>query len=98
MKYSPSGSQTSIEARSTDNRIRMEVRDQGHGIPKHMRDQVFKKFVRLEEGGPATRSSSGLGLSFCRLVAEAHEGRIWVEGNLPKGSSFVLELPEPPTA
>ena len=94
MKYSPSGSQTSIEARSAENHIRLEVHDQGHGIPKHMRDQVFKKFVRLEEGGPNTRSSSGLGLSFCRLVAEAHEGRIWVEGNLPKGSSFVLELPE----
>ena len=98
LKYSPSGSQTRIEARVAENRIRMEVRDQGQGIPKHLRDQVFKKFVRLEEDGPDTRSSSGLGLAFCRLVAEAHEGRIWVEGNLPRGSSFVLELPEARTA
>jgi signal transduction histidine kinase len=94
MKYSPVGSRTRIEARATEQSIRLEVHDQGHGIPKDMRDQVFKKFVRLDEGGPNTRSSSGLGLAFCRLIAEAHEGRIWVEGNLPKGSSFVLELPE----
>ncbi len=94
LKYSPTGSQTRIEARVTGNCVRMEVRDQGQGIPKHMRDQVFKKFVRLEEGEQDTRSSSGLGLAFCRLVAEAHEGRIWVEGNQPTGSSFVLELPE----
>jgi two-component system sensor histidine kinase/response regulator len=98
LKYSPSGSQTRIEARVAENRIRMEVRDQGQGIPKHLRHQVFKKFVRLEEDGPDTRSSSGLGLAFCRLVAEAHKGRIWVEGNLPRGSSFVLELPEARTA
>jgi signal transduction histidine kinase len=97
MKYSPVGSQTRIEARVTEQRVRLEVRDQGHGVPKDMRDQIFKKFVRLDEGEPNSRSSSGLGLAFCRLVAEAHGGRIWVEGNQPRGSSFMLELPEAST-
>lgn len=93
LKYSPSGSCTRIEARTTEGAVRLEVRDQGQGIPAHMRQQVFAKFVRLDASGSNTRSSSGLGLAFCQLVAEAHEGRIWVEENPPMGSVFVLELP-----
>ncbi len=93
LKYSPSGSQTRIEAIPCGNGVRLEVRDQGEGIPEPMREQIFGKFVRLEEGGPGARSGSGLGLAFCQLVAEAHGGRIWVEDNLPRGSAFVLELP-----
>ena len=58
-----------------------------------MREQIFEKFVRLEEGLSGSRSSSGLGLAFCQLVAEAHQGRIWVEENPPQGSVFMLELP-----
>lgn len=93
LKYSPAGSHTRIEARSAKNGVRLEVRDQGQGIPEHMRDQIFGKFVRLEKGGQDTPSGSGLGLAFCQLVAEAHEGRIWVEENPPGGSVFVVELP-----
>ena len=94
LKYSPSGSHTRIEARAAENCVRLEVRDQGQGVPEHMREQIFGKFVRLEEGGPDTRSGSGLGLAFCQLVAEAHGGRIWVEENPSGGSVFVLEIPQ----
>lgn len=93
LKYSPSGSQTRIEARPVEGGVRLAVRDQGEGIPEPMREQIFGKFVRLEEGGPSTRSGSGLGLAFCQLVAEAHGGRIWVEDNPPRGSVFVMEIP-----
>ncbi len=93
LKYSPAGSRTSVQARVSDSGVRLEVRDQGRGIPAHMREHVFGKFVRLEEEGAKTRSSSGLGLAFCQLVAEAHEGRIWIEENEPSGSIFILEIP-----
>ena len=93
LKFSPAGSHTQVVARSTDSGVRVEVRDQGPGIPEPMREQIFGRFFRLDEGGPDLRSGSGLGLAFCRLVAEAHGGRIWVEDNTPKGSVFVLELP-----
>lgn len=96
LKYSTSGSCTRLEAHRTESGIRLEVRDQGQGIPEHMREQIFRKFVRLEEGQRDTRSSSGLGLAFCQLVAEAHQGRIWVEENQPRGSVFMLELPGAP--
>jgi signal transduction histidine kinase len=93
LKYSPKGSRTRIEAGPKGNGIVVKVSDEGQGIPEHMRDAVFSKFVRLEEEGASVRSSSGLGLTFCQVVAEAHGGRIWVEANLPKGSVFILELP-----
>lgn len=93
LKYSPSGSRTRIEARLEDSSVRLKVRDQGQGIPEHQREQIFGKFVRLDGDGPDTRSSSGLGLAFCQLVAEAHEGRIWVEENPSGGSVFVVEIP-----
>ncbi len=93
LKYSPPGSHTRIEAQPAENGVRLEVRDQGRGIPEHLRGQVFGKFVRLEEKEHSTRSGSGLGLAFCQLVAEAHEGRIWVEENPPRGSLFVVEIP-----
>lgn len=93
MKYSPAGSTTHIRARPTQKGVRLEVRDQGQGIPEHMRERIFGKFVRLDETGANTRSGSGLGLAFCQLVAEAHEGRIWVEENPPGGSVFVVEIP-----
>jgi len=93
LKYSPSGSRTHIEARRAESCVRLEVRDEGDGIPEHQREQVFEKFVRLEEPGRSRRSGSGLGLAFCQMVAEAHGGRIWVEENPPRGSVFVVELP-----
>ena len=93
LKYSPSGSHTRIEARTIENGVRLEVHDQGQGIPEPMREQIFGKFVRVHEPGSGTHSGSGLGLAFCQLVAEAHQGRIWVEENQPKGSRFVLEIP-----
>ena len=93
LKYSPSGSHTLVTALPSGEGVRLEVRDQGQGIPAHLHEQVFQKFVRIHETGDAARSGSGLGLAFCHLVAEAHGGRIWVEDNHPMGSVFVLELP-----
>lgn len=93
LKYSPSGSQTLLEAGSADGGVFFRVSDQGQGIPEHMREVIFDKFIRLEDEGAKTRSSSGLGLTFCQVVAEAHGGRIWVEENQPKGSVFIVEIP-----
>ena len=93
LKYSPSGSRTELEVRLDGDTVHLEVRDQGQGIPEHLRGSVFGKFVRLGDGGSIPGSGSGLGLAFCRMVAEAHQGRIWVEANRPRGSVFVLEFP-----
>jgi signal transduction histidine kinase len=93
LKYSPSGSQTQVEAERVENRVLLRVRDQGKGVPDAMRETIFNKFMRLEGEGATARTGSGLGLAFCKVVAEAHGGRIWVEENQPRGSVFVVELP-----
>jgi signal transduction histidine kinase len=93
MKYSPSGAKTRLEVVPSEIGVLLKVLDEGQGIPEHMREAIFDKFMRLEEEGAKVRSSSGLGLNFCQVVAEAHGGRIWVEENEPKGSTFILELP-----
>lgn len=93
-KYAPRGSLVELWARCADERLRLSVCDQGPGVPEQHRERVFRPFTRL--GGPGdehARRSHGLGLAFCRLSAEAHGGRAWVEDNEPQGARFCLELP-----
>jgi two-component system, sensor histidine kinase and response regulator len=92
-KYSPSGSEIRVEVDCREGAVLLRVRDQGPGIPEEMRDRIFDPFFRLDRDSEQARVSSGLGLAFCRSVAEVHSGRIWVESNEPVGAVFCLELP-----
>jgi signal transduction histidine kinase len=71
--------------------LRIQVLDHGPGIPEEHRHRIFDKFaiVTLKRSGTA---QIGLGLAFCKMVAEAHGGRIYVEANQPVGSIFTVEL------
>ncbi len=71
------------------------IQDTGPGIPPEAREQVFERFTRTNQGGAPIRGT-GLGLTFCKLVIEAHNGRIWVEDNPAGGSQFVFTLPGMP--
>jgi len=94
LKYSPAQSLLRVRAtRDSDNFVRLMVIDQGQGIPDEFKTQLFDRFVQLHNGRPITRRGVGLGLAFCRLVAEAHGGRIWVEDNPQGGSAFCALLP-----
>ena len=93
LKHTAGAGRTEIEAGRNENGVYLKVRDEGQGVPSHLRLAIFQKFVSLNEEGTRSFSDNGLGLAFCRVVVEAHGGRIWVEENLPKGSTFVLELP-----
>jgi len=82
-----------VKARMLGEAVHIRIQDQGPGIPDGMRGAIFDPFVRLSRDSEQARTSSGLGLAFCRAVARVHGGRIWVEPNEPKGSVFCLELP-----
>jgi signal transduction histidine kinase len=92
LKYTPPQSTVRVQARRRAGALELRVCDEGPGIPQEMRERVFEQRVRLEPSDSV--SGYGLGLSFCRLAAEAHGGRIWVEDNEPTGSIFCLQLPE----
>jgi signal transduction histidine kinase len=71
--------------------------DQGPGIPETYRERLFERFVQI--GGQAgARRGVGLGLTFCRLVVEAHGGHIWIDDNPEGGSIFAFTLQKAPTA
>lgn len=96
IKYSPPGTLIRVSARPLDGDSNFEVRiaDQGPGIPAEHRERVFEKYAQLDNPGEGqVRAGRGLGLTFCRLAAEAHGGRIFVEENSPRGSVFCVQLP-----
>lgn len=71
--------------------LRLRVLDQGPGIPAEQREKIFGKFEVLLARRQGI-AQVGLGLAFCRMVAEAHGGRVYVEPNAPRGSVFTLEI------
>lgn len=72
--------------------ILVEVIDQGPGIPDDYKEHLFDRYVQIE-GRRKVRRGVGLGLTFCKMVAEAHGGRMWIEDNPTGGSIFKFTLP-----
>ncbi|OLP17398.1 hybrid sensor histidine kinase/response regulator [Leptolyngbya sp. 'hensonii'] len=99
VKFSPSGGMVILQIEypsAGDNpntpvgQALIQVKDQGKGVREELRQQIFNKF---ETGDIAKGTTQiGLGLTFCKLVAEAHGGRIYVEPNAPQGSIFTVEI------
>jgi signal transduction histidine kinase len=75
---------------SSDMVIRFAIRDRGLGIKPIDLDKIFHKFG---QAGNRRNAGSGLGLTFCKLVTEAHGGQIWVESAPGSGSTFYFTLP-----
>jgi PAS domain S-box-containing protein len=70
-------------------RLRIVVRDTGHGVPPELRERIFEPFFTTKPAGVGT----GIGLSVSRRVVEAHGGRLWVEASVEGGAAFVIDLP-----
>ncbi len=73
--------------------VRVFVRDFGIGIASEEREKVFEKFYRVGNVLVHDVKGSGLGLSIVKHIIEAHQGKVTVESELGKGSTFVLHLP-----
>jgi two-component system sensor histidine kinase/response regulator len=85
-----------FKARKDGEGVLFTVADNGPGIPPQYHEVIFRKFERVKtQGVPKTRSS-GLGLAFCKLVVDAHGGKIWVQSAEGQGSSFHFTLPIKP--
>ena len=82
-----------VSARADQGGVRISVADDGPGIAPAYHELIFRKFERVRVAGASTARSSGLGLSFCKLVADAHGGRIWVQSAEGAGATFHLYLP-----
>lgn len=75
------------------NGVTLHVADSGYGIPENMHSRIFEKFTQAAPG-QGSRTSTGLGLNFCKLAVEAHHGRIWFDSTEGAGTTFYVWLPE----
>lgn len=86
-----------LGARGSGAGILFFVADTGPGIPPEYHEIIFRKFGQVELSAVPKVRSSGLGLTFCKLVVDLHGGRIWVKSSAGEGSTFYVELPLKPT-
>ena len=101
IKYTPEGGQITVAARRMPlaqadvrrNSVELTVTDTGIGIPEQDRPRVFERFYRVDKARSRELGGTGLGLAIVRHIVEGHGGQIWVEGNVPTGSRFVVRLP-----
>jgi signal transduction histidine kinase len=98
LTHSASAVSIHLSARRNDDGVLFTVADNGPGIPPEYHEVIFRKFERVKNPNMPRTRSSGLGLAFCKLVVEAHGGRIWVQSaGEGKGSAFHFALPARPT-
>ena len=93
VKYSPDGGYIRVTAKTDTDNLVIGVSDQGIGISPEDRAKLFAPFQRLGNSRVEGVKGVGLGLLVCRRLVEAHGGRIWVESELGKGSTFFFTLP-----
>lgn len=92
LRHAPPGSEVRVQAHEREGELELRVADHGPGVPPSQRASIFDAYVQMEAGRPRASGGRGLGLSFCKLVAQAHQGRIWMEDAAP-GAVFCLRLP-----
>jgi two-component system phosphate regulon sensor histidine kinase PhoR len=93
VKFSPRGSEVTVRATLTGADVVISVQDHGPGIPRADLDRIFERFYKVDKARVRGMGGTGLGLSIARHIAEAHGGRIWVESQEGRGSTFHLSIP-----
>jgi PAS domain S-box-containing protein len=92
IKYTPSGGQVTVRAKPQDRMLQIEVTDTGRGIPAESLPHIFDRFYRVPDSEEEIEGT-GLGLSIVKSIVEKHGGRVWVESEESKGSTFALTVP-----
>jgi signal transduction histidine kinase len=98
IEHSPDNARITISIEHDNNRKEtvVAVSDQGPGVPVELREKIFDKFFQAAEGRKHRKTTTGLGLTFCKLAVNDHGGNIRVEDAEPCGARFVFILPDFP--
>ena len=91
--FTKRGGKITIETVKRKDNILVSVEDTGIGIPKKAIPKMFTSFYQVESSLTRVHKGSGLGLAICKSIIEQHGGKIWVESELRKGSTFYFTLP-----
>jgi two-component system, OmpR family, phosphate regulon sensor histidine kinase PhoR len=93
VKYCPPGARVLVNASPQGDRVHLVVSDTGPGIPTEHLSRVFERFYRIDAGRSRELGGTGLGLSIVKHLVEAMRGKVWVESDVGRGSTFVVSLP-----
>jgi len=93
VKYSEQGKTIRVQTEATPQEILIRVRDEGYGIEKQHLERLFERFYRVDKARSRKLGGTGLGLAIVKHIMEAHGGRVSVESQLGRGSTFTLHLP-----
>jgi PAS domain S-box-containing protein len=92
IKYTPTGDAV-VDIGGDNDHIQISIADSGIGIPKEDQGHLFQKFYRVDNSDTREIGGTGLGLYLCRRLVETMNGRIWLESEYKKGSTFFVEIP-----
>jgi two-component system sensor histidine kinase VicK len=93
IKFSQEGGEINLKLEQKNNAVYIIIKDQGMGIAPEVHSELFNTLTGIRRKGTAGEKSFGLGLSICKQIVEAHNGRIWLDSELGKGATFYVELP-----
>jgi signal transduction histidine kinase len=93
VKYSPTGGRIIVKSRAEGDQVRIEVRDEGLGIPPEALETIFERYSRVDSQATKDIPGTGLGLPIVRQIVQLHGGRVWAESELGRGSVFHVSLP-----
>ncbi|AFN74425.1 sensor protein RprX [Melioribacter roseus P3M-2] len=93
IKYNLRAPDIKISVSTNDDYCKVEVKDNGIGIPRNEIDKIFETFYRIPTGNIHNVRGNGLGLSYCKNIVELHGGKIKVESKPNEGSAFIILLP-----
>jgi hypothetical protein len=96
IKFSPKNSKISITAQAQTHHILFSVKDYGMGMSPEDKIRIFEPFFQIEKAMNREYGGTGLGLAICRGIVESQKGKIWVESEIGKGSTFYFTLPFDP--
>jgi signal transduction histidine kinase len=93
VRHSPAGGEVLVRASAVGDHVRIEVMDEGPGIPAADATRVFERFYRADNARSSDHGGAGLGLAIARWIVDLHDGDVHVEARAPHGACIVVTLP-----
>jgi signal transduction histidine kinase len=93
VKFSPAGGTVEVRLDKGENDVTLSVSDQGPGIPEDEFHKLFNPFEKTSAKSATKEKGTGLGLAIVKKIVSGHQGKIWVESQVGKGSTFHVQLP-----
>jgi len=93
VKYSKDEPKIHIATETKDNFLMVSVKDHGIGISSEYLGQIFERFYRVPTGNVHDVKGFGLGLSYVKIIVDAHKGKVKVDSALNKGTKFMIYFP-----